>query len=393
MFAFLLSLFLVTAGFTATIEEVMDTALRENPELKALREEKGTFLGLEKSLSAFPNPEIGFESGFLTTDIDGKPRGRGLYLLDLSQEIPLWGVRGKGRKLARTMGESFEWRIEQRKREILAEVYTGFYRALFRKEVLKIARENLRVADEVLKFVKTAYELGEVTELELYRARREKDLALTEVKIAEAELESSLRELSRTVGAVIEDVEGDLSAVREIEDLSPEEVPSVIALKKEIESFDRQIDLERALAKPQLSAGFVIEDSEEGYYGLRGALSLGIPIFYRRQGEIIEATSKKKATGELLKGETFRISQSLESIRVRYETLRDTLKSLEEQTIPTAKKELELALRSYRLRSITLLELSDTRRRYYELLTRRAEILRDLHEVYALYISLGGWKP
>ncbi len=393
MFVFLISLLLVTAGLTATIEEVMDKALRDNPELKALREEKGTFLGLEKSLSAFPNPEIGFESGFLTTDIDGKPRGRGLYLLDLSQEIPLWGVRGKGRELARSMGKSFEWQIEQRKREILGEVYASFYRALFRKEVLRIARENLRVANEVLKFVKTAYELGEVTELELYRAKREKDLALTEVKIAEAELEASLRELSRTVGSEIDNVEGDLSVVREIEDISPDEVPSVIALKKEIESFDRQIELEKALAKPQLSAGFVIEDSDEGYYGLRGALSLGIPIFYRRQGEIIEATSRKKAAGELLKGETFRINQSLESIRVRYETLRETLRSLEDKTIPTAKKELELALRSYRLRSITLLELSDTRRRYYELLTRRAEILRDLHEVYSLYISFGGWKP
>jgi len=393
MLALLLVLISAVTGFGSTIEEVMAKALRENPELKALREELGTFTGLERSLSAFPNPEVGFESGFITTDRDGKPRGRGLYLLDLSQDIPLWGVRGKGRKLARTMKKAFEWRIEQRKREILAEVYRGFYRSLFSKEILNIARENLRVAEEVLSFVRKSYELGEVTELELYRAKREKDLALAQLSIARSEYEASLKDLSGIVGTEIKTVEGDLSELRDIRDLSPEEVPSVLAIRSEIDSFNRQIDLERALAKPELSAGFVIEDSEEGYYGLRGALSLSLPLFYRRQGEIIEATSRKKAAGQQLRGEIFRIQQTLDSIKVRFRTLKETLKTLEEDTIPTAKKELELAIRSYRLRSITLLELSDTRRRYYELLTKRAEILKGLHDVYALYISLGGWQP
>ena len=392
MFLALILLMVVGTGYGMSIQEVINRALEKNPDLRAMKEELGAFRGIERSLSAFPNPEVGFESGFILTDRDGRPSGRALYLLDMSQEIPLWGVRSKGRDLARSMSNAFSMRIETRRREIIGEVYSRFYEALFRKEIVNIAKENLRVSEEVLEFVKTAFDLGEVTELELYRAMRERDIARTELAVAQAELSASLRSLSEVVGEEIREVDGSLSSLKKLRDLKPEEVPSVKALKAEIDTFNRRIDLERALGKPDLSVGFVIEDSEEGYYGLRGALSLGIPLFYRRQGEILEVVSRKKAVGRLVEGEIFRIKQRLLSIRQRYEALTTSLRSLEEQTIPTAQKELQLALRSYKLRSITLLELSDTRRRYYDLLTRRAEILRDIHLVYGEFITLGGWR-
>ena len=392
MFLALILLVLVGTGYGMSIEEVIRKALEKNPDLQAMKEELTAFKGIERSLSAFPNPEVGFESGFILTDRDGRPRGRALFLLDMSQEIPLWGVRGKGRDLARSMSNAFSMRIETRRREIIGEVYSRFYEALFRREIVSIAEENLRVSEEVLEFVKTAFNLGEVTELELYRAMRERDIAKTELAVAKAELSASLKRLSEVVGEEIREVEGNLSSIKDLGEVLPEDVPSVKTLKAEIDTFNRRIDLERALGKPNLSVGFVIEDSEEGYYGLRGALSLGIPLFYRRQGEILEAVSRKKAVGRLVEGEIFRIKQRLSSIRQRYEALTASLRSLEKQTIPTAQKELQLALRSYKLRSITLLELSDTRRRYYDLLTRRAEILRDIHLVYGEFITLGGWR-
>ena len=393
MFLVFIGLLLVGLGYGMGIEEVLEKAMKKNPELRAMVEEREAFKGIELSLSAFPNPEVGFESGFLLTDLDARPRGRALYLLDMSQRVPLWGIRGKGRRLARSMSDVFSWNMEVKKRKVMGEVYSRFYEALFRKELVRIGEESLRVSEGVLEFVRTAFRLGEVTELELYRAKRERDIVRAELEILRAEFRASLKRLSEVVGEEVREVEGDLSRIRRLRDLVPEEVPSVKALQAEAEVFNRRIELERAKGKPDLSVGFILEDSSEGYYGLRGTLSVGIPIFYRRQGEILEAVSRKKAVGRLREGELFRVKQRMDSIMERYEALTSSLKALEESTIPTARKELELALRSYRLRSITLLELSDTRRRYYELLTKRAEILRDLHEVYSEYISLGGWRP
>ena len=378
------------SGYGITLEEALNIAQERNPELKALEKELESFEGREKAAYAFPNPELGFESGYITTDRYGRPKGRALYLLEFSQPIPLWGVREKGRSVVREEREAFRNLLESRKREILGEVYRLFYEALFRKEVVKIWQENLKTAKEVEEFVKRSYDLGEATQLDLLRAKRERDLAEVRLKIAEADLRSALQDLSRVINAEVKDVEGDLRDIRHIRDLNLQDLPTVRAIKKSIRAVEKTIDLERALAKPTLSAGFLVEDSEEGYYGLRATLSVGLPIFYRRQGEILERLAQKKALERRLEGEILRIRKRLRSISIRFSTLTGELDRIERIVIPRAKEELDLAIKSYMLRVITLLELSDVRRRYYELLINRAEILRDIHSAYAEFVAIGG---
>lgn len=389
---FVLLLLLAGLSFGLSIEEAMRTALERSPVLKAMEERLRIFEGMERSALAFPNPDIGFESGFLTTDKRGKPSGRAVYLLEYSQPIPLWGVREKSRKVVAEEKESFRKAFEARRREILAEVYRSFFTALMRKEIVEVWRESVRTAEEVEAFVKKAYELGEVTELELFRARRESGMARVQLKIAESLYEASLKELSGLLNTEVDAVEGKLGDVPPLRETDLEEAPTVLALKKRIEAVGRLIDLEKALAKPTLSAGFVIEDSEEGYYGLRLSLSTTFPVFYRRQGEILQGIARREALSRELEAELLRLRTKLSSIKVRMETLKKEIERLDGEIIPRAKEELDLAIRSYRLRVITLLELSDVRRRYYELLVSRAELLGNLHGIYAEFIEIGGWR-
>ena len=388
----LLLLLISSLSFGIGIEEAMRTALERNPQIKALEEEVGVFEGMERSALAFPNPEIRIESGFLTNDRDWRPKGRALYLIEFNQPIPLWNVRGKSRSVVLKEKESFQQAVEARKREILAEVYRSFYRSLYLKEVASVWEENFRTAEEVESFVKKAYELGEVTELELLRAKREKDLARVQYKVALSRYRASLRELSRLVGTEVDEVEGDLRSYPSLGEVEMESLPSVRSIRKRIERVDRQIELERALARPQLSAGFVVEDSEGEYYGLRGALTLEAPLFYRRQGEILQNLALRRALRKQLEAELLRIRTRLESVRIRIETLERELRKLEEEVIPRAREELALAIKSYTTRVITLLELSDVRRRYYELLINRADLILSIHETYAEFIEIGGWK-
>ncbi len=389
---FILLLLFASLSFGIGIEEAIRTALEKSPQIKALEEEVKVFEGMERSATAFPNPETRLESGFVTNDKDGKPKGRAFYLLEFNQPLPLWGVRGKSRDVVLKEKEAFESAVESRKREILGGVYRSFYRSLTFKELARIWKENYETAKEVEAFVKKAYDLGEVTPLELMRAQREKDLAEVRYRVALARYKASLKELSRLVGVQIDEVEGDLRDSSQTWELDVENLPAVVSVKKRIESIERQIDLERALAKPRVSAGFVVEDADGDYYGLRGALTLEVPVFYRRQGEILQNIAIKKALKKRLEGELLRVKSRLESVSIRLETLKEELERLEKDVIPRAQEELALAIKSYRLRTITLLELSDVRRRYYELLVSRSELLLSMHETYSEFIEIGGWK-
>jgi len=389
---FILLLLFAGLSFGIGIEEAMRTALEKNPQIRALEEEVKVFEGMERAAVAFPNPEVRLESGFLTNDRDGKPKGRALYLIEFNQPIPLWGVRGKSREVVLKEKEAFQSMVESQKRTILAEVYRSFYNSLYLKEVAGIWEENYETAKEVEEFVKKAYELGEVTLLELLRARREKDLARVQYRVALSRYEASLKELSRLLGVEVSDVEGELRNYPSLTEVDLESLPTVVSIKKEIERVERQINLERALAKPRLSAGFVVEDAEGDYYGLRGAVTLDLPVFYRRQGEILQNVALKRALKSRLEAELLRLKTRLESVRIRMEALEKELRKLEEEVIPRAGEELALAIKSYRNRVITLLELSDVRRRYYELLINRAELLLSMHETYSEFVEIGGWK-
>ncbi len=389
---FILVLFMFGLSFGIGIEEAMKTALENSPEIKALEEELKVFDGMELSAGAFPNPEVRLESGFITNDKDGKPKGKAFNLMEFDQPIPLWGVRSKGRAVISEEREAFKDFAEAKKREILARVYRSFYRALTNREILRIQRENLKIAQEVEEFVKKAYNLGEVTELELLRAQREKNFALLQVNIASSEYEASLKELSALLAKEVNEVEGALDTQLYVREVDIDTLPSVLNLKKRIEAFRKRIELEKALAKPSVKLGFVVEDSEEGYYGLRGSLSFDIPVFYRRQGEILQHLYRKQTLMKRLQAEINRLTGQLASAKIRLRTLQDELRRLENIVIPSAQEELELALKSYRLRVISLLELSDVRRRYYELLVNRAQLLMSMHEVYAELVEIGGWR-
>ena len=389
---FLLLLLISSLSFGIGIEEAMRTVLERSPQIKALEEEIRVFEGMERSAVAFPNPEVRVESGFLTNDRDWRPKGRTLYLIEFNQPIPLWNVRGKSRSVVLKEKESFQEAVESRKREILAEAYRSFYRSLYLREIANIWKENFQTAKEVEDFVKKAYDLGEVTELELLRAKREKDLARVQYRVALSRYRASLKELSRLLGVEVEEVEGDLRSYPSLEEVDIENLPSIQSIRRRIESVDRQIELEKALARPQLSAGFVVEDSEGEYYGLRGAITLELPLFYRRQGEILQNLALKRVLRKQLEAELLRVRTRLESVRIRMDTLERELRKLEEEVIPRAREELALAIRSYTNRVITLLELSDVRRRYYELLINRADLILSIHETYAEFIEVGGWK-
>ncbi len=388
---FFILLLFTTFSFGIGLEEAMQTALEKNPSVKAMEEEVKSFEGLFISAGAFPNPEVRLESGFITNDKNGRPEGRFLYLLEFNQPIPMWGTRSIGREVVRKERESFESAVEFRKRRLLAQVYRAFYRALWSKELLKIRKDSLRTAKAVEEFVRKAYSLGEVTELELLRAERERGIEEVQLEVARSRYRAELKVLSGLLNTDVDEVEGNLFRVPNLRDVSYEELPEVKALSKKAQAFEERIRLERARAKPSLGAGFVVEDAD-GYYGLRGSLTLELPAFYRRQGEIIRYSALKRAVLSRKEARVVMLRRRIEALKLQMETLDRELKRIDNRLLPQARKELELALRSYRLGAITLLELSDVRRRYYELLIKRAELSFKMHEVYSQFIEIGGWR-
>ncbi|NPB07091.1 MAG: TolC family protein [Aquificae bacterium] len=385
----LVLLLLVSLSFGVTLDEALKKALEKNLYLKALRQELKAFEGRKRAARALENPELNFESGFVYTSDGSGPQGRFLYLAELAQPLPLWGVRS--RRLAVVEAQELAAKEELRgaEKETLGRVYEAFAEALYRKELLRIAREELKLAFELERFVEKAYELGGATLLDYLRAKRERRLVQTDLKLAEKDYRRALKELSALLAEKVDGVEGRLESVKPLKPFKPSNSPLVRRWAFKEEELKRAVKLERALAKPPLSVGLLVEDAG-AYYGLRLTFSSRLPLFYRRQGEILEKTALLEGVRLKRRNAEYRLKLELESLKDRYAVLKKELEFFEKELLPGAEEELEVALRGFRLGTVSFFELIDARRRYYELLRRRAELYRGLHGLYARFIALGG---
>ena len=388
----LLVVLLIGLSFGISLEEAIQETLRNSPKLKAWEERIKAFKGMKRSATAFPNPSFRFESGFITTDNGMGSVGKFLYLLEYNQRLPLWGVRDKRKGIVEELEKAFLYEYESEKRKLVGMVYKSFYRAVYLKSRHKLMEANYNLSRELEKFVERAYELGQASKLELLRAKRERRLAEAKLRVEKSLYFSQLKELGALIGKEVKDVEGDIGMIPQIYPLNIEELPQIKAIDHKVKALEKEIVLLKALAKPSVSGGFVIEDSEEGYYGLRASIEIELPIFYRKEGEIIEKRFRGKALIRDLEARKIELSAQVKAILERIKALKTSIQDLEREAIPEAEKELALALKGYREGIVSLFELTDVKRRYYEVLLERLNLLFELHKNYAEFVEIGGWR-
>ncbi|WP_461829052.1 TolC family protein, partial [Aquifex sp.] len=256
----LVLILLWSLSFGLGIEEAMEEAVSRSPLLKVWEEQLKRFEGLKRSATAFPNPELRFESGFFTTTNGQGAVGRFLYLLEYSQEIPLWGVRGKRKRVVEELEKAFMNLYEVEKRKLLGRVYASFYEALYFKKRYKLAEKNYQLSRELEEFVEKAHKVGQASSLDLLRAKRERRLAQAKLKVEKSLYLSKLKELGALLGKEVKEVEGDMESFPEVNLPDIPELPHIKLLRFKIRATEEEIRLFKALAKPQVGGGFILED-------------------------------------------------------------------------------------------------------------------------------------
>ncbi|WP_340690198.1 TolC family protein [Hydrogenobacter thermophilus] len=382
-------LLLVGVSYGLDLMGAIEMALSFYPSLKALEEERKGIEGKSLLYKSYLNPTLGIEMGNFGTSKDGV-RSNPIYRLSYSQPILIYPLGSLIREAVRYESSAFEERIAQERNSLKGEVYLAFYSALYRKDLLSIAQENYQISYDVYSFVKKLFDLGEVTKLELFRAERELDLAKTELELARSDYQNALKKLSLFVGEEVKEVEGSLEHLRDMKVIKVEELPQIRQYNYLIKSVKTSIEVERTLAKPQLSTEVLGEKVSESEYGFRIGFSATLPVFYRREGEILQLSSYARSLERLRDLERMKAESEYHRLLKRYQAIKDEVRKINDELLTRSREELSLAIKSYRLRTITALELSDTKRRYIQLLRYRSDLLMQAHEEYAKYLSLGG---
>jgi cobalt-zinc-cadmium efflux system outer membrane protein len=382
-----------------SLNTIIELALERNPAVAGahglMRERRGH----QVVAKAYPNPSIFGSAG--KGSIRDPSTGVSIIEHSVVVEQPLeWpGKRRARQQVAEAGVAGASAALEETRLSVIAEVKVAFYQLLFAQRDTELAAQNLTMVEEVLRTVKTRAAAGEATPFETMKASVEVQKAKKELARAQnAFLVARARVDTLTAGALGKQfaIQGEFESLRQeldIEALSTralEQHPTLRRLTKSVEQAESSANFERASRIPNVAV-MGNYHREAGDESITAGLTIPLPFWYQRQGEIeIALGAKHRAEAERLRAQnelTQAITQHVQDVR----TANEQLQVFETGLLQQAEQTLRVARVSFQQGAASLLDVLDSQRVYRQTLLEYAQARADLSIALArLERAVGG---
>jgi cobalt-zinc-cadmium efflux system outer membrane protein len=363
---------LARAERVITIEDAIALAEELNPGVAVnLGREEAARAGIVTARQ-FPNPAVDANAG------PQRPRGGSgvpsgtAWGVGVAQPIEYPSVRESRRRTAEANLGSVEAGSAAFRAQLFAQVRGNFYEVLQRQEQLGLAEEDLKLLGEIRDRVGLRAQLGESprldlvrTETELLNAQRARDSAavrVTQAKLALANLIGIAPDEAYSVRGTLGGGPA-LPTLERLREAVARDNPQIQQALAEQDRARNRLQLERdlRLPAPTLQAGYLQEPDKEV---TRFGLSLPIPLFNQRQGQIAEALAEVKVADAQLRTRELALTRELDAAYGRFVVARQQVETFESGLLERAQRTLEAAEAAYRFGERGIIEYLDAQRTF-----------------------------
>jgi cobalt-zinc-cadmium efflux system outer membrane protein len=287
-----------------TISDAVSIFLQQNLQLVAARYDIDTVDAEKLTARLRPNPEIsvGFSDIPLSfRDSFIRPQ---TFAYDVSQTLELGGKRRKrineanaNSEVARAQFQTVVWQLTN-------DLKKKFYAVLLADSLFKLALENQKTFEEIIKHTTEVFQAGEISGLDLQRLEVEKFKFDTDVANSQRDYELALRDLRLTLGgdyrAVDVEPAGTLDpqsyefSFPDLRDKALAARPDLKAAQLSERAADASIELQNAQRIPDLTVGGGVEQVATGGSTYNIGVGIPLPVSNRNQGERAKALIQKR---------------------------------------------------------------------------------------------------
>jgi outer membrane protein, heavy metal efflux system len=367
-----------------TLKKAVVIALQNNPgltaynlEIKALEKN-----ALQQGLS--PNPEL----GLMTENIFGSGIYSGIgaseTTLLLSQDIMLAGKLDKQRRVAALESDLAAWDYEKKRLDLITAVRQSFIEALTLQKDIAQLQELLKIANEFLSNIEKRIEVGKVSPAESSRAKV--IVSALEIKLNNSEYahKSVIQRLVKQLGSdkiTFKKLDGELIILDQLPEFGLLkskllQSPEIAIYEKVFEKQEAVIELEDAKSIPDLTitAGLRWLNQTSNNALVIGT-SIPLPIYNRNQGARQEAVIRFDQKKSEFNADKNNLVAKLTATYNTLQSLSESLKKLNEESIPNAQNAFGIIRDGNLLGRFTILDVLDSQRTLFEL---QSEYLRTL---------------
>ncbi len=366
------------AAHVITLDEAIQLAIANNPDLQASRTQIDQNLAQELTANLRPNPTLSGDSQFLPIFNPSQFNSETLNTLaQFDVGVGYLFERGGKRKhrleAAHDATAVTRAQVADAERALTFNVAQQFINALLAKSNLEFAVMDLDSFQQTVNISQERYKAGDISEGDLLKIKLQLLTFQTDVaqaRVAKAQALNSLRQLLGYKSVPRDyDVAGDLEYVplqAGVEDLQAKaltERPDVRAARLSVTAAQSQVGLAKANAKQDLTASMNFSHVS-GSSSASWFVSMPLPIFDRNQGEIKRTMF---AANQSSFAETSAEEAAMTDVRNAWEAVTSNQQVVELYTsgyLRQAQDSREITGYAYKGGAATLLDLLDAERSY-----------------------------
>lgn len=349
---------------TLTLNQALDSAFANNPELAAAQWEIGIAQGDRQQAGLIPNPQVSWQAE------DTRRNSRTTTLM-LDQPLELGGKRGARIEVARYAQDAAGVELERQRNALRADVIEAFYSASTAQQRLLLTQQSLQLAERGLSVAQGRINAGKSSPVEATRAQVQLSEVRLELRRAERDQANAWQQLAQVTGspqaefARVEEPAGSLPAIPPPPVLLSRltETAELRLAQLQITQKEASLGLEKAQRIPDLtvSVGSQYSETDRERVNVVG-LSMPIPLFNRNQGNVLAAARRADQARDLRNATELRLRTEIQSTLDQWATANTEVNAFNQVILPAAQSAVDSATRGFEMGKFNFLDVLDAQR-------------------------------
>ncbi|MDZ4343360.1 MAG: TolC family protein, partial [Candidatus Binatia bacterium] len=174
-------------GTPLTLSEFVAQALEKNPEIQLARQRLQVVSARAKQAPYLEDPEIVFQLGGVPLSNPTSFNQSDTNSIGIRQKLPFFGKLGLKEKIAQQETKVLEQELRAKEREVVAMTKMAYADLFMAQRAIEIIREQLEIMRTTIRATEARYEVGRVTQQDVFKALLEQSELMNQLIVAEQE--------------------------------------------------------------------------------------------------------------------------------------------------------------------------------------------------------------
>jgi len=357
-----------------TLENLIEEAVKNNPELKALKERIQAYKEKPSQAKSFDDPRLKLSIINLPVDtfrFDQEAMTQ--KQISVMQRFPFPGKLSLKGNIAEKKLEMVKEEYTERKNNIIMEVKVAYQNILFINKSIEITEENLNILREFVKIAEAKYEVGKGIQQDVLKAQVELSKMINRLILLEQKKKTSIARLNTLLNRPTQTPFAEAEQIKQsgfnlkfenLQKIAEENRPELRRLKHLIEQYRLAYRLAKKDYYPDFDFGISYGQRDESQRQnwvdfFSASITINIPLWYKTKesARVAEEKANIKKAKEQYNSMKNKVFFQIEDIMAEIERYNKEIELFKTGLIPQGSLSLESAIAGYKVNKVDFLTL------------------------------------